>query len=68
MQVHKALAGDILLLCSDGLTTMIPDEEIARVMRESGGEVEKAAQALVASANAKGGEDNITVLLIRFDE
>ena len=68
MQQHKAKAGDLLLLCSDGLTTMITDEDIARVVREAGGDVEKAAQALVASANAKGGEDNITVLLIRFDE
>jgi len=68
MQQHKAKAGDMLLLCSDGLTTMITDEDIARVVREAGGDVEKAAQALVASANAKGGEDNITVLLIRFDE
>ena len=68
MQQHKAKAGDILILCSDGLTTMIPDEDIARVVREAGGDVEKAAQALVASANAKGGEDNITVLLIRFDD
>jgi PPM family protein phosphatase len=68
MQQHKAKAGDLLILCSDGLTTMIPDEDIARVVREAGGDVEKAAQALVASANAKGGEDNITVLLIRFDE
>jgi PPM family protein phosphatase len=68
MQQHKAKAGDILLLCSDGLTTMITDEDIARIVREAGGDVEKAAQALVASANAKGGEDNITVLLIRFDE
>ncbi len=68
MQQHKAKAGDILLLCSDGLTTMITDEDIARVVREACGDVEKAAQALVASANAKGGEDNITVLLIRFDE
>jgi PPM family protein phosphatase len=68
MQVHKALPGDILLLCSDGLTTMIPDDEIARVMRDAGGDVGKAASALVATANAKGGEDNITVLLIRFDE
>jgi protein phosphatase len=68
MQQHKAKAGDILLLCSDGLTTMIPDEDIVRVVREAGSDVEKAAQALVASANAKGGEDNITVLLIRFDE
>ena len=68
MQQHKAKGGDILLLCSDGLTTMIPDEDIVRVVREADGDVEKAAQALVASANAKGGEDNITVLLIRFDE
>jgi PPM family protein phosphatase len=68
MQQHKAKAGDLLILCSDGLTTMIPDEDIARVVREAAGDVEKAAQALVASANAKGGEDNITVLLIRFDE
>jgi serine/threonine protein phosphatase PrpC len=68
MQQHKAKAGDILLLCSDGLTTMIPDDEIARLMREAGGDVDKAAQSLVSSANAKGGEDNITVLLIRFDE
>jgi PPM family protein phosphatase len=68
MQQHKAKGGDILLLCSDGLTTMIADEDIARVVREAGGDVDKAAQALVASANAKGGEDNITVLLIRFDE
>jgi serine/threonine protein phosphatase PrpC len=68
MQQHKAKAGDILLLCSDGLTTMIADDEIAKVVQEAKGDVDKAAQALVNSANAKGGEDNITVLLIRFDE
>jgi PPM family protein phosphatase len=68
MQLHKIKKGDILLLCSDGLTTMIADDEIARVVGDAGGDVEKAAQALVASANAKGGEDNITVLLLRFDE
>jgi len=68
MQVHDIESGDILLLCSDGLTTMIPDEDIARVVAEADGDVEKAARALVASANAKGGEDNITVVLLRFDE
>jgi len=68
MQLHKIKSGDILLLCSDGLTTMIPDDEIARLVMDAGADVEKAAQALVASANAKGGEDNITVLLLRFDE
>ena len=68
MQLHKIKSGDLLLLCSDGLTTMITDEEIARVVGDAGSDVEKAALALVASANAKGGEDNITVLLLRFDE
>jgi PPM family protein phosphatase len=68
MQVHKANAGDILLLCSDGLTTMIPDEDIGKILDESEGDLEKAAKSLVATANARGGEDNITVLLIRFDE
>ena len=68
MKVHKIQKGDILLLCSDGLTTMIPDEDIGRVVQESEGDVEKAAKALVATANARGGEDNITVVLMRFDE
>jgi len=68
MLLHKIKSGDILLLCSDGLTTMITDEEIVRVVRDAGNDVEKAAPALVANANAKGGEDNITVLLLRFDE
>jgi len=68
MKVHKIQSGDMLLLCSDGLTTMIPDEDIGRVVLESEGDVEKAAKALVATANARGGEDNITVMLLRFDE
>jgi protein phosphatase len=68
MQVHKANPGDILLMCSDGLTTMIPDEDIGKIIDEADGDLEKAAKSLVATANARGGEDNITVLLIRFDE
>jgi PPM family protein phosphatase len=68
MQVHKIEPGDVLLLCSDGLTTMMPDEEIARVVSEANGDVETAARELVAAANAKGGEDNITVVMLRFEE
>jgi protein phosphatase len=67
MQVHEALPGDVLLLCSDGLTTMVPDPEIARLLSENGG-VEGAAKALVDEANRKGGEDNITVILLQFLE
>jgi protein phosphatase len=67
MQVHEALPGDILLLCSDGLTTMVPDPEIQRLLSENGN-VEKAAAALVEEANRHGGEDNITVILLQFVE
>jgi protein phosphatase len=68
MQLHKMKQGDVLLLCSDGLTTMVPDDEIARVLVEAGGELPRGAKALVAEANARGGEDNITVVLIQFQE
>jgi len=68
IQVQKMEPGDILLLCSDGLTTMLADEDIVETLDGAGGEVEKAAKALVAEANARGGEDNITVLLLKFEE
>lgn len=68
MQVQKMRAGDLLLLCSDGLTTMLPDPEIQEAVKAAGADLEKAARDLVAAANAKGGDDNITVVLIRFEE
>ena len=58
--------GDVFLLCSDGLTTMVPDEEILRIVHESGS-LEGAAKALVKAANKRGGEDNVTVVLFRVD-
>lgn len=68
MQTHAVKSGDVLLLCSDGLTTMVPDEHIARIVNDAGSDIDAAADALVAEANARGGEDNITVLLLRFEE
>jgi serine/threonine protein phosphatase PrpC len=68
LQEHKAVPGDILLLCSDGLTSMVPDEDIVRLVEDARGNVERAAQALVEEANQRGGEDNITVLLLKFEE
>jgi serine/threonine protein phosphatase PrpC len=68
MTVHKLEGGDHLLLCSDGLTTMLKDDEILDIITTSAGDVKKAARELVDAANAKGGEDNITVVLLRFEE
>jgi protein phosphatase len=68
MQSYELQPEDMLLLCSDGLTTMIHDEDIARVLGEAAGDIERAAQALVDAANTRGGEDNISVLLLKFEE
>ncbi|HKY33403.1 MAG TPA: Stp1/IreP family PP2C-type Ser/Thr phosphatase [Candidatus Polarisedimenticolia bacterium] len=60
--------GDYLLLCSDGLNTMLSDEAIVETILESDGDVDAAARALVARANENGGEDNVTVILIKVDD
>jgi len=66
IQSRHMAAGDMLLLCSDGLTTMVADDDIARILGEAQGDVAKAAAALVGEANERGGEDNITVVLLKF--
>lgn len=68
VQCRDMEPGDVLLLCSDGLTSMLPDEEIGSVVKEAEGDLKKAARDLVDAANARGGEDNITALLIKFEE
>lgn len=56
--------GDALLLCSDGLTNMVPDKEI--LIMASGSDPEKACKTLVKRANKAGGKDNISVVLFRL--
>jgi PPM family protein phosphatase len=67
-EVHKVplLAGDVALFCSDGLTGMVDGEQIAAVLR-SEPDAESACRKLVAMANAAGGKDNITAIVVRFD-
>ena len=62
---HRVLPGDCLLLCSDGLSDLLEDEEMLLVVQNHSDDLEKACQALVDRANYKGGDDNITALLIQ---
>jgi serine/threonine protein phosphatase PrpC len=62
---QSAQPGDLLLLCSDGLSDLLEDEEMAAIVQEHADDLEKACQALVDRANYKGGDDNITTLLIQ---
>lgn len=61
----KLEAGDRILLCSDGLTNMVEDEDIFRIIKKSGS-LREAAQKLVNEANKNGGKDNISVVLAEF--
>lgn len=63
----EAEPNDIFLLCSDGLTDMLPDREILATIVDTD-DLDRAARALVAAANANGGEDNITVILFQVDD
>lgn len=58
-------AGDVILLCSDGLTGMVHDPEIERILTSSA-HLEEAARRLIDAANAAGGEDNVSAVLLRM--
>ncbi len=66
--VEGVRAGDVFVLCSDGLNGMVRDERIVELVETAKGDIEWAAKALVAEANQNGGEDNITVVLIQINE
>ncbi len=59
--------GDVLLLCSDGLTSMVTEEQITEVLGSTES-LEGAGRGLIKAANAAGGRDNITVVLSRLEE
>lgn len=59
--------GDVILLCSDGLTSMISETQVREILA-SASSLQAAGDALIDSANAAGGKDNITVVLFRVEE
>jgi PPM family protein phosphatase len=64
---HHLEPDDVLLLCTDGLTGMIPDPELASILAEDAAP-DVTCQALVDESNRRGGKDNITVVVARFAE
>ncbi len=67
VQTVPAIAGDIFLLCSDGLTTMLGDDKIAKIMIGAA-TLDGAVRELINAANNAGGRDNITALAFRVDD
>jgi PPM family protein phosphatase len=69
VEMHKIAleGGDCLMLCSDGLTEMVSDEDILNILVNTP-DTAAACDRLVKRANEKGGKDNVTVTVARFDE
>ena len=59
---------DLYLLCSDGLTSMVADDEIERILTSARADLDGATMKLIEAANHAGGEDNITVVLFELDD
>jgi len=68
VQTVELAPGDILLLCSDGLSGMVTDEESREIIAAQRGDLARTAALLVERANEQGGEDNSTVVLIEVVE
>jgi serine/threonine protein phosphatase PrpC len=66
LQTVPAQPGDVFLICSDGLTTMLDDAHLGRLL-ERASSLEVAARTLIDEANRAGGRDNITVVLFKLD-
>jgi protein phosphatase len=67
LQTVPAQPGDVFLICSDGLTTMLDDEHIARLLTRASS-MQAAVRSLVDEANRAGGRDNITVVAFRLED
>src|SRR5262249_7811537 len=64
LRLEAPTAGDVFVLTSDGVRDQVPLEDIARAVREAGDDLEAACFAVIDLANARGGRDNSTVVLV----
>src|SRR4051794_16394023 len=67
VHVYQAKAGDVFMLNSDGLTSMVTEARVKPII-EAAGSLEQAGRDLIAAANEAGGRDNITVILFRVED
>ncbi len=65
---HEILVGDIFLLCSDGLTDLMTDEKICEILAQNQSDISLAHDLLIDEANHLGGQDNITVSIVKIVE
>jgi len=68
VESFEAKAGDLFLVCSDGLTSMVREEKLKPLLAENERPLEALGRELIAAANAAGGRDNITVILFTLEE
>jgi protein phosphatase len=66
INTHEPQPGDVFLLCSDGLSGMVPDDVMQSILVKANGNLDTAAKKLIDTANANGGVDNVTVILAQF--
>ena len=67
LQRHGAKDGDVFLVCSDGLSGMVPDAEIHKIFQTEK-DLQKVVDQLILRANEAGGIDNVTVVLVQYLE
>jgi serine/threonine protein phosphatase PrpC len=67
VQTYNARVGDLFLLCSDGLTSMVPEARVKPILANAAS-LEQAGRELIGAANDAGGRDNITVVLFRLGD
>jgi len=65
--IFDAMPGDIVLMCSDGLTDMMGDEDLQELLQHCGTNIQAGAIQLISEANARGGRDNVSVILGRVE-
>jgi len=68
LRIETPEPGDVFIVCSDGIHSVVTEEELVEVIRHNATDLQRGCETLVALANSRGGRDNATVIIIRYDE